>query len=683
MIWKARGWQAAALAVTVANPLLHKPVSDVCDWARARWGFSIYDRVALIAIPVATLVAIAVPLAARRSLRLRPELLMAAAVLVVVSVGAQRWLLVANIELIHFPQYVLLSAMLLAGGLSASAAFLFSTAAGVIDEAYQHLVVYAGRTDTYFDINDIVLNAIGAAWGVVLLVDVLGRTDVVSGFSRTQSTDRRQPFVAGAVLSIAALGVSFWLDPPQFVPMFKSTTTGHQFFRVLSSAEGVVMVALLWAFTVAVTDRRRLIAAVPISVPRSVAAWLGLLLILASSACGPVTRVAAAAPDRPAAPVAPSSDSFIITFWCGPPFDQFTDARAEEIVAAGFNVVGPPCERPTGPFHPFEALEVAARHGLKMWIADPRYNERARTVPDWQDQIARAVADYKDRPGFGGYFLADEPSAPQFADLGAIAARIRELDPGAFIYVNVLADYIPRGWGTPTYREYVEQFVTTVRPSILSYDYYTFLEHEDRPTFFSNLALIRDVAQEHHMPFMLIFLAMPHGPYRDPTEAELSWQALHALAYGASGIAYFTYWTPVDVEFQEVMHFRHGLIENGKPTRHYDEAARLNREVRTAVRELRGYRSVSIARADELPALSPILSIDSRAVTIGIFASDEGTRKAMIVNQDYRGRTTLALRLQSGAPLLRFDARASGWTKSGTTLELPRAGFQLLRWATG
>ena len=49
----------------------------------------------------------------------------------------------------------------------------------------------------------------------------------------------------------------------------------------------------------------------------------------------------------------------------------------------------------------------------------------------------------------------------------------------------------------------------------------------------------------HDVPFLLIVQAMPHGPYRDPTEAELAWQVHHALAFGARGISYFTYWTPV------------------------------------------------------------------------------------------------------------------------------------------
>ncbi|MDD1717386.1 MAG: hypothetical protein LUQ45_03955, partial [Methanoregulaceae archaeon] len=44
-----------------------------------------------------------------------------------------------------------------------------------------------------------------------------------------------------------------------------------------------------------------------------------------------------AAADKPAAPAPP-----IITFWCGPPLAELDDARAAEIAAAGFTVIGPP-----------------------------------------------------------------------------------------------------------------------------------------------------------------------------------------------------------------------------------------------------------------------------------------------------------------------------------------------------
>jgi hypothetical protein len=407
-------------------------------------------------------------------------------------------------------------------------------------------------------------------------------------------------------------------------------------------------------------------------------------LVLLSTAC-------ASAPPRPRvgpsipSPAAPST--FITSFWCGPPHDEFDDVRAEEIVTAGFTIVGPPCEGPIDVERNQRALDVAARHGLTMWISDARFNERARTLPNWKEQVAAAVAAYKDRPGFGGYFVTDEPSAARFDDLAAIVAELRAADRAHVAYINLLADYIPGGLGVPTYGDYIERFTTTVRPSLLSYDYYPFeVRKRDRPSFFSNLALVRDQAQRHGVPFMLIVLAMPHGPYRDPTEAELSWQVFHALAYGARGISYFAYWTPMHVEHAVVMGFRHGLIERGAPTRHYAEAARLNRVLRILGRELETFRSVGVADSKgEVAAafpLGPISGIVGGIVTAGLFVNDAGDQVVMLVNRDYRSPARIELRMRDGRPAPdQLDIETGRWNRSdGTGIRLSPGGAQLLRW---
>ncbi len=381
---------------------------------------------------------------------------------------------------------------------------------------------------------------------------------------------------------------------------------------------------------------------------------------------------------------------FITTFWCGPPLALFDDARAAEIAAAGFTVVGPPCERDRHPELTQAALDIAARHGLTLWVADWRYDEQARQRPGWESSLDAAVADYRGHPGFGGYFLADEPVAGQFEDLGAIAARLRTQDPGHIAYVNLLADYAAGGAGAASYRDYVERFITAVRPAVLSYDYYPFGTSGDRGTFFTSLALMRELADQHHLPFMLIVLAMPHGPYRDPTEAELRWQVFHALAYGARGISYFAYWTPVDVEHADVMKFRHGLIEGGTPTRHYAEASRINRVARAMAAELDGYRSVAVAdSAGEVAAPPPIgpieaiEAIDGGRVTAGLFADDDGRLAVLLVNRDYRQATGVRLRLRAGVMLPeRFDPETRMWAEgSDGPVRLVPGGAELVRWA--
>lgn len=410
---------------------------------------------------------------------------------------------------------------------------------------------------------------------------------------------------------------------------------------------------------------------------------LAAVALLVAAGC------AARQPVRSPAPAAPP---FLITFWCGPPLAEFNDARAAEIAAAGFTIVGPPCEGDIDPPANRAALDVAARHGLRLWLSDQRFGKYALLAADWESRLDAAIAEYAAHPAFAGYFLTDEPAVPEFDSIARLVARLRSRDPAHLAYVNLLPDFVPpQGLGAETYHEYVERFIATVQPPLLSYDYYPFRrndqgENKDRTTFFRNLATIRAQSLEHRLPFMLIVLAMPHAHYRDPTEAELSWQVYNALAFGARGISYFTYWTPVNVEGAEVMHFHYGLIENGRPTRHYFEAAHLNRTIAALGDELAAFDSLAVADSSgEIGGpfpIGPIDAVDGGPITVGLFMNDDGALAALLVNRDYEYGVTAQLRLRAGAtPPQAFDVASRRWDAAGDlSFPLPPGGAQLLRW---
>jgi hypothetical protein len=322
---------------------------------------------------------------------------------------------------------------------------------------------------------------------------------------------------------------------------------------------------------------------------------------------------------------------------------------------------------------------------LKMWVADSRFDERARTRPGWEAALDAAVLEYRTHPAFGGYFVADEPGVGQFAELGAVVARLRAVDPIGIAYINLNPDYVFAGLPAGAYREYVEQFVETVRPPLLSYDYYPFREGGDRSTFFSSLALMREVALRERLPFMLIVLAMPHARYRQPTPAELSWQVFHALAYGARGISYFAYWTPVNVAYADVMQFRRGLIEKGLPTATYGEAARINHEVRAIAGELAAFESVTV-RASEgdvasAPPVGSLARVKGGSITIGMFTDRSGRVAVLLVNRDYQRSATVTLEVRPGERFPRwYDAARGRWSAERAAGVLAAGGAQLLRW---
>jgi hypothetical protein len=406
-----------------------------------------------------------------------------------------------------------------------------------------------------------------------------------------------------------------------------------------------------------------------------------------------VAAVSCIAPHR--GPVFPTSrtpvEPFILTFWCGPPLTEFTDAGAAEIAAAGFNVVGSPCEGDINRDLNLRALDLAARHGLRMSVADHRFSQHAVESPGWESRLAAAVADYHTHSALDTYFVDDEPTAAEFGPVAAIVHQLRAADPTHPAYVNLLPGFVaPADLGTDSYSQYVERFIDSVHPQLLSYDYYPFKKDEqgndqDRSTFFNNLALIRDEALQHHLPFMLIVLAMPHGHYRDPTEAELRWQVFHALAFGARGISYFAYWTPVHVGGAEQMKFRHGLIEDGAPTVHYFDAARLNRKVLALADALAPFRTVATATSRDQRAvgfpIGPIESVSGGPVTIGLFSAVDGRLAVLVVNSNYRRAITAGLHLHAGTPAPEvFDPDTRSWETAGSAIALDAGDAALLGW---
>ncbi len=229
----------AVVGLCLGNFLLHKPISDVCDAIRARTGFALYDRGALVAFSVLSTLAVA-PIATRRRAHLsEPTTFFVLLVLAALTVAAQHWLLVTNIELIHFPQFALIAGLLWAGGMAPQAAWLGGTACGILDEFYQHLVIYAGRPDTYLDYNDMVLNAMGAAWIIVLLGARLdaGATPPIGERPRR----RRWPLVA--IIAAALLG--WWIDPPNLDALLRPAVGGHM-YHVLSLGEAAIVAGALW-----------------------------------------------------------------------------------------------------------------------------------------------------------------------------------------------------------------------------------------------------------------------------------------------------------------------------------------------------------------------------------------------------------------------------------------------------
>jgi VanZ like protein len=213
---------------------LHLPITDMCDALVRRFGFPAFDRGVRAGFVFAGLGIAAAALAwhtPRKSRKLAALGALAAAALI-----AHRVLLVSAIENIHYPQYALLAVLFAAGGLRRDSSWLIATALGALDEWYQHVVLPRG-TPGYFDWNDVVLNAVGAAFGVVLLAIFRD-----NGRERPASADSWSARTA----PLAALVVILTAWPGSASP-FYTTTEGGRMYHRLGAIEAIGIVALVWS----------------------------------------------------------------------------------------------------------------------------------------------------------------------------------------------------------------------------------------------------------------------------------------------------------------------------------------------------------------------------------------------------------------------------------------------------
>jgi hypothetical protein len=212
--------------------LLHLPATRVADWLAAQLGFHTYDLIFLSGTICVLLATYTMIWRCERNVA-RPGLF-GHALLLLPFVGlAETLLIIGPVESVHFPQYALIAVLIGSVGAAKDVAWLLAIALGALDELHQLVALRSGRPD-YFDWNDVVLNAIGAAFGVAILL-AGNRRHEVPGVSRER----------GVAAFLLAAGIALLVAFPTFVPFLTTSLRGSR-FRILSAFEGLVLLAALW-----------------------------------------------------------------------------------------------------------------------------------------------------------------------------------------------------------------------------------------------------------------------------------------------------------------------------------------------------------------------------------------------------------------------------------------------------
>jgi len=177
--------------------------------------------------------------------------------------------------------------------------------------------------------------------------------------------------------------------------------------------------------------------------------------------------------------------------------------------------------------------------------------------------------------------------------------KLIQYDPDCLPWVNILPNYSYGAYGTgmTSHKKYIDSFMTTVQPKVLCYDDYTAADNTTYPAdkyniywHYSNLERFREYGMAYHIPYWRIIESDLMNDLPN-TEGIFRFQTYSALAYGFTGILYFTYTMQSEGSDYALAYYKDQSGPWGTPTPKYAIAQTINHEVRKLAPVLSTLRS--------------------------------------------------------------------------------------------
>lgn len=242
-----------------------------------------------------------------------------------------------------------------------------------------------------------------------------------------------------------------------------------------------------------------------------------------------------------------------------------------------------------GYIHTINPLNRPAQYATSPWQA-------FLPVPTGNQQVGMTeYNNLRNIPYNAGWIVGDEPTRVRMDDHGAVTAAIRQNNLSQVVYSTLSNNNGPDGiWhgdgSNPnyTYQNYVDDFVSIIKPDVLVYDYYPFrTDGTTDARYIQNLMIIRNKALAEGLPYWAWAQGFGLGTSREPSESDNRYNVYTHLTAGYTGIIYWTY--------DYYAGTGDGLIDiNGNPTPLYYRAAQTNSEAITLGRTLRFLASTDV-----------------------------------------------------------------------------------------
>lgn len=364
-----------------------------------------------------------------------------------------------------------------------------------------------------------------------------------------------------------------------------------------------------------------------------------------------------------------------IMAWCGIPAGSISLERFQELAECGFNIN-------FSGMGNLETLKKALDYGEQTGVKIMAECDELATKTD------SAVNVIKDHPALYGYFLVDEPACPSFPELAAWADKIKAVDNTKPLYLNLLPNFVDTTVLTCNYRQYVHRFIEEVRLPMVSFDYYpvTFGGISNQ-FWYENMQIIHEESAAAGLPFWAFALSTAHDPYPLPTMASYRVELYTALAYGAQGLQYFTYWNPGT----EVWNFHEAPInQNNERSEAWYLAQAMNKEIQARAHVFLNSKVLSVnhigdemypgcIRLEELPAHVTELEAGASGAVVSVLEKGDWNY-LVLVSRTLDAKTDLKVAFDSKAWMIDREGKAVKLAKGENSFSIDEGDVAIFRY---
>lgn len=307
----------------------------------------------------------------------------------------------------------------------------------------------------------------------------------------------------------------------------------------------------------------------------------------------------------------------------------------------------------SSPLWTLDSASSAHKAGMKLW-----YNCSALDANGALERINSILnSEYADV--LDTVYLKDEPSCDDFNAVRQLYEGVKAGlgDRSMTYFANLLPTYAPGTVIAHDYRGYVQNYIRTVKPDVLMFDFYPFVAGDNVRAMLANNAVAAQEANAAGIPVYTFIQSSGIEGGAEPTEAQLRLNVQLNLATGSKGLCYFTVG-----ETYEGWGYTPAVTAKGETTDLYAKIRTVNEEVLAmkgvyldyVCRGMMTANYTGISREfqkngcqdfllDSFGELTGIQAAGNGKFVIGCFENATGEKAYYIVNADYKKEGTVTL----------------------------------------